>query len=101
MAHKPNKPTRREQREQRRQEKAVIEEQQRAAAQQRQRWLVLIAIASGGIAFGIHEAGGPGFFVGFTLLAGAGIFLAVALGGLGGAVKPRDRTKGSNIDYGK
>lgn len=100
MARKSAAPTRRERREERRREKAEAAETERAAAGSRKRWLALIAIATVGSAVAVHQFEWPVAWIGLAALVGVAAFLAVALGGLGASVPPRDRTKGSNIDFG-
>ena len=101
MAKKSNRPTRRELRAQRREEKREAAEATRVAAGRRKRLLVLIVLATTAGALAAYQTGLPSFAVGFALLAGAGAFLAVGLGTLGGNVRPRDRSRAGSIDYGR
>ena len=100
MAKKTGTPTRRERREERKREKADAAVAARSAAGMRNRWLVLIVLLSGGGAAAIPALGLPMPTMGLVLLVGVGAFLAVALGGLGASVRPRDRLKSGNIDFG-
>lgn len=101
MAKKHDRPTRRELRQERRREKREAAEAVRVATARRKRLLVLIVLATAAGALAAYQTGLPTFAIGFALLIGAGVFLAVALGGLGGEVRPRDRSRAGNIDYGR
>ncbi len=98
---KGKKGTRREQREQRKAEREAQEVALKEAAARRNRLLVVIVVLTVAAGAGIHFAELPSALLGITLLVGAGLFLAISLGGLGGSVKPRDRSKSGNIDYGR
>ncbi|MDD9972088.1 MAG: hypothetical protein OXR73_37930 [Myxococcales bacterium] len=86
--------------EQKRAEKEARAAAERAAAQRRKWVLAGILLVTVGVAVSNQLLGGPRIALGATLLVGTAAFLAVALGALGASVKPRDRTKASNIDYG-
>ena len=101
MAKRSDRPTRRERREERRREKEEATQAQRSTAKSRNRWLVLIALLSGGGALVVHQLDYSTSLSGLVLLVGVGLLLAIGLGGLGGSVQPRDRTKSGNIDYGR
>ena len=100
MAKKTGTPTRRERREERKREKEHAAAAARSAASMRNRWLVLIVLLSGGGAVVVHQLDLPLASMGLVLLVGVAAFLAVALGGLGASVRPRDRTRSGNIDFG-
>ena len=68
---------------------------------QRRKWvLTAVAVATAGGSAALYQTGQDRAFIGGLLLVGVVVWLMVALGGLGGQVKPRDRGKSGNIDYG-
>lgn len=93
--------TRREKRDERKREREAAE---RAAAEAstRRKWLLIgIGVATLGGGVTMHQLGAPSSLLGMLLLVGTGLWLAVALGGLGGSVKSRDTKSSGNIDFGK
>ena len=100
MARKSAAPTRRERREAHKRAKAEAVAAERSAAGSRKRWLVLIAVLTAGSVGAVLQFEWPVAWIGLAALVGMGAFLAVALGGLGSSVPPRDRSKGANIDFG-
>jgi hypothetical protein len=99
MAKKP-KGTRREKREQRKKERQAQEAAELEARAQRNKLLVGIVAVTLAACTAIYVTELPSALLGIALLVGIGVFLAVGLGGLGSSVKPRDRAKSGNIDYG-
>lgn len=99
MAKKP-KGTRREKRELRKKEREAQEAAELEARAQRKKLLIGIAAVTAAACGAIYVTELPRALLGITLLVGIGAFLAIGLGGLGGSVKPRDRAKSGNIDYG-
>ena len=63
--------------------------------------LVMIPLATAAAAGAAWQIELPTMAIGFALLIGVVAFLAVALGGLGASVSPRDRNKSGNIDFGR
>jgi hypothetical protein len=97
---KKKKDSRKDKREARKLAREQAEADARLAATRRKSQLFGVGVATVLGAAALYFGDGPRPLLGLVLLVGIGVFLVIALGGLGGSVKPRDRGKSGNIDYG-
>jgi len=84
-------------------ERAAREEAERlakAAAAKRKRILLAIPVLTAAAAAGAYFALENERLVGISVLIGGLLWLMVALGAVGGSIKPRDRLRSGSIDFG-
>ena len=100
MSKKNKKNDKKARREAQREAERAHAELQVQATERRKRWMIgvllLTAAAALGSFFGLEDER----LAGISILVGGLMFLLIALGSLGAAVKPRDRHKAGAIDFG-